>query len=160
MSDAALNTPPAAARFEILKLEPEGCLIFGYANISISKSTSVAAGGEQFFDLQEDSMPPDVLEKGVYEYVLEAREADEMHKGGVKGMLVESMMFTPDKLERFATDPTTGVVSQTDLMVLKRLFPPRWWVGFKVDPDAFAKVRKGEYRMFSIAGEADRVEVK
>lgn len=150
---------PDPVRFQIVKLIPEQFLIFGYANVSIAKSTSVASGGEQFFDLQSDSVPPDELEKGAYDYVLEAREADEMHKGGVKGMLVESMVFTPDKLQRFATDPTTGEVNKTDLMVLERLFPSRWWVGFKVDPDAFEKVKKGEYRMLSIAGEADREEV-
>lgn len=154
MSDA----PAVQGRFTIVKTVPNQNLIFGFANVSISKSTAAGAGGEQFYDLQNDSVPPDELESGAYEYVLEAREADEMHKGGVKGMLVESMVFTPDKLEKFATDPTTGEVNTTDLMVLKRLFPPRWWVGFKVDPDAFAKVISGEYRMLSVAGEADRVE--
>lgn len=151
MSD---STP--AGRFEIVKLVPDQYLIFGYANVSISKSTSAATGGEQFYDLQLDSVPPEELEKGAYDYVLQAREADEMHKGGVKGMLVESMVFTPDKLERFATDPTTGQVNQADLMVLKQLFPCRWWVGFKVSPDSFEKVRAGKLRMLSIAGEADR----
>lgn len=152
------DTPQAEGRFTIVKTVPKGCLIFGFANVSVSKSTAAAPGGEQFYDLQNDSVPPDELEAGAYDYVLEAREADEMHKGGVKGMLVESMVFTPDKLEKFATDPTTGEINIADLMVLKRIFPPRWWVGFKVDPDAFAKVKSGEYRMLSVAGEADRVE--
>lgn len=156
MSDSDTD---AAARFQIVKLVPDQHLIFGYANVSISKSTSSGTGGEQFYDLQLDSVPPDELEKGAYDYVLQAREADEMHKGGVKGMLVESMVFTPDKLERFATDPTTGQVNQANLMVLKQLFPCRWWVGFKVDPAAFEKVRRGEYRMLSIAGEADREDM-
>ncbi len=147
------------SEFQIAKLDDAQCLVFGWANVSVSKSTAKADGGEQFFDLQKDSIPPQELEGGVYDFVLNFREADEMHEGGVKGHLIESLVFTPEKLEKFATDPHTGEVSQPDLEVLKRLFPPRWWVGFKVDKSAYAEVKSGKYTMFSIAGQADRQEV-
>jgi hypothetical protein len=75
----------------------------------------------------------------------------------VKGQLVESMVFTPEKLRAMATDTVTGEVDHEGLEVLKRLFPPRWWVGYKLDPDAFDGVVSGKYTMFSIAGEAEAV---
>lgn len=137
--------------FKILKLDEAECLVFGFANVSIAK------GGKLITDLQDDHMQPLELEKGAYDYVLTAREADEMHEGAAIGHLVESMMFMPDKLVAFATDPSTGKVDEEGLEVLKRLLPPRWWVGFKVSKAAFAKVKSGEYPMFSIAGEADVV---
>lgn len=145
--------------FHISKLVDSERLVFGFANVSVSKSTSTGAGGVEFFDLQADSIPPKELEDAAYEYVLKSREADEMHAGGPVGTIVESMLFTPEKLEKFATDPATGEINQADLMVLKRLFPCRWWVGYKLDEGTYAKVKSGELQMFSIAGEADREEL-
>jgi hypothetical protein len=142
--------------FEIAKLDEAQCLVFGFANVSVSKSTGKGEGGEEFFDLQADSIPPDELEKAAYEHVLEFRAANDMHSGPVTGHLVESMVFTPDKLEKFATDPVTGKVNEAYLAVLKEVFPTRWWVGYKMEKGSFAKVRSGEYKMFSIEGEADR----
>jgi hypothetical protein len=144
--------------FQIAKYDTDQCIVFGFANVSVSKSTAAGTGGKQFFDLQEDAIPPDELEKAAYEHVLEFRETDEMHKGRAIGRLIESIVFTPEKLEKFATDPVTGKVCQEDLTVLKRVFPPRWWVGYKLEPASFAKVKDGTYKMFSIGGEADREE--
>lgn len=149
-----------STRFQIAKIDKAQCLVFGFANVSISRATGLGVGGEQFYDLQNDSVPPEELEKSAYGYVLEAREADEMHEGDAVGHIVESIVFTPDKLEKFATDPATGEVNKGDLEVLKRLFPCRWWVGYKLSESSFAKVESGEFRMFSIAGEADREEIE
>ena len=44
------------------------------------------------------------------------------------------------------------------MSVLKQILPPRWWVGFKLSPDSYQSVKSGKFKMFSIAGEADRVE--
>lgn len=148
------------SQFHIAKLDKSERLVFGWANVSVSKATSHGVGGEQFYDLQADSIPPDELEKAAYLHVEEYRETDEMHRGGPVGTLVESIVFTPEKLEKFCTDPVTGEVNRGDLEVLKRLFPTRWWVGYRLEPEAFAKVLSGEYRMFSIGGEAERIEVE
>lgn len=145
------------AQFLLSKIDEAECLVFGYANVSVSKTTAAGAGSE-FYDLQEDRIPPEELEKAAYDHVLEFREADEMHKGNAIGRLVESIVFTPEKLVKFATDPVSGKLDNDDLAVLQKLFPPRWWVGYKLDKAAFAKVKSGEYTMFSIAGEADRVD--
>lgn len=142
--------------FQIAKLDDGQSLVFGFANVSVSKSTAKADGGEEFFDLQADAIPPEELEKGAYAFNLDFREADDNHQGSATGHLVESMVFTPDKLEKFATDPVTGEVNKEHLEVLKKVFPTRWWVGFKMAPASYEAVKSGKFKMFSIAGEADR----
>lgn len=148
----------ARAQFQIAKLDDNQSLVFGYANVSVSKSTAQGIGG-LVEDLQLDIVPPDELEKAAYEFVLDFREADEMHTGDAVGQLVESMVFTPDKLAKLATDPTTGTVDEAALEVLKRILPCRWWVGFKLAPASYQAVKSGKFKMFSIAGDADREAV-
>lgn len=145
--------------FRISKLDDSQSLVFGWANISVAKTTAAGGGGHVIYDLQKDAIPPAELEKAAYDFVLEFRETGEMHEGGVTGRMVESMVFTPDKLEKLATDPTSGTVDQEALATLKRILPPRWWVGFKLDRESYAAVKSGKFKMFSIAGEADREEV-
>lgn len=140
-------------QFEIAKLDADQCLVFGFANVSITKSGSLLE------DTQEDAITPSELEKMAYDFVLDFREADDMHEGPATGRLVESFVFTPEKLEKLATDPATGVVDTAALQCFQRCLPARWWVGFKMEKDSFAKVKSGEYKMFSIAGEAKRIPV-
>lgn len=146
------------ADFQIAKFVDDQCLVFGYANVSVSKATAKGEGGEQFYDLQKDSIPPEELERAAYDFVLHFRESDEMHEGPAIGHLVESMVFTPEKLEKLCTDPTTGEVNQSTLTLMKEALPPRWWVGFKLNKSAYSGVKSGKYKMFSIAGEAEREE--
>lgn len=147
------------SHFCISKLDDNQSLVFGWANVSVAKSTAAADGGYPIFDLQKDSIPPLELEKGAYDFVLDFREADEMHEGSAVGQLVESMVFTPEKLEKFATDPASGLVDKAVLSTLQKVFPTRWWVGFKLEKSAYNAVKSGKYKMFSIAGEADREDV-
>ena len=132
-----------AEPFAIAKIDEAERLVFGYANVSVAKD-----GGE-VVDLHGDIIEPSVLEKAAYEFVLKFRDTGEMHdQGSVQGTvgkLVESMVFTPEKLEAIG--------------LAKDAIACRWWVGFKLSPDAFAKVASGEYRMFSIQGKAEREEV-
>lgn len=137
--------------FSIVKIDQHQRMVFGYASVAVTKGDRIIT------DLQGDRISPDELEKAAYDFVLHAREADEMHEGAPVGHLVESIVFTPEKLQALATDPATGKVNEEGLESLRKMFPPRWWVGFKVEPSAFAKVLSGEYQMFSIAGTADAV---
>lgn len=145
--------------FEISKFDDSQRLVFGYANVSVAKSTAIGDGGHLIDDLQRDLITPSDLEKAAYDFVLEFRETDEMHSGPVVGQLVESMVFTPEKLEKLCTDPTTGKVDTEALVAMKRAIPPRWWIGFKLNPESYQAVKSGKFRMFSIAGEADREEI-
>lgn len=145
--------------FVLSKLDDDQHLVFGFANVSVAKSTAAAAGGHDIFDLQQDCIPPAELEKAAYDFVLNFRETDEMHAGAAVGHLVESMVFTPEKLSKLLTDPGTGKVDEAALEIMKKALPARWWVGFKLNSSSYQAVKSGKFKMFSIAGEAERVEV-
>lgn len=120
----------------VLKVEDER-LVFGWANIAAS------VDGQPVVDSHSDTIPADVLEKAAYDYVLKFRDAGQMHSGGSVGRLVESFMATPQKLEAMG--------------LAKDALPVGLWVGFKIDDaDVWAKVKSGEYPMFSIQGKAVR----
>ncbi len=145
--------------FQIAKFNDEQSLVFGFANVSVAKSTSVAEGGHVIFDLQKDAVPPEELEAAAYDFVLDFRETGEMHEGQATGQLVESMVFTPEKLAKLVTDPTTGKVDEVALACLTKAIPPRWWVGFKLNKRSYEGVKSGKFTMFSVQGEAEREEV-
>ena len=70
-----------------------------------------------------------------------------MHERGGAAVLIESVVFTEEKMKAIGIPVGT--------------LPVGWWIGFKVtDPDVWEKVKDGTYPMFSIEGEAERVEVK
>lgn len=127
-------------KFKIHKSDDEKMLAFGWANVAITE------GGEQVTDLQEDIVDPDVLENAAYNFVEFYREGGEMHERGGCAILIESIMFTKEKMSVMAIPEGT--------------LPEAWWIGFKVtDEDVWEKVKSGEYPMFSIEGEAIREEV-
>lgn len=127
-------------KFQIQKSEDEKRLAFGWASISIDES------GEQLIDWQKDMIDPDELEKAAYNFVMLYREGGEMHERGGCATLVESVVFTPEKMQ------VMGIPEGT--------LPVGWWIGFYVsDDDVWEKVKEGEYSMFSIEGAAERVEV-
>lgn len=127
-------------RFSIVKSDDEKRLAFGWANVSIK------VNGEQSPDLQGDMIDPDVLEQAAYKFVELYRSGGEMHERGGVAVLVESCVFTKEKM--WAIGIPDGLI------------PEGWWIGFKVlDDDVWQKVKDGEYSMFSIEGEAIREEV-
>lgn len=127
--------------FKIIKSDNEKMLAFGWASVSIR------ADGELIEDWQGDIIAPCELEEAAYEYVRLYGEGGEMHERGGVAVLIESVVFTEDKMA--AMGIPTGTL------------PVGWWIGFKVlDEDVWEKVKDGTYRMFSIEGEAERVEVK
>lgn len=128
-------------RFKIMKSDDEKMLAFGWANVSMR------VDGELIEDWQADIIEPEELENAVYEYVLLYREGGEMHERGGAAVLIESVVFTEEKMQAM------GIPAGT--------LPVGWWIGFKVtDKDVWEKVKDGTYPMFSIEGEAERVEVE
>lgn len=128
-------------RFKIAKSDDDNHLAFGWANVAIR------ADGEEIEDWQEDIIEPEELENAAYQYVLLYREGGEMHERGGAAVLVESVVFTEEKMQAM------GIPAGT--------LPIGWWIGFKVtDEDVWEKVKDGTYPMFSIEGEAKRVEVE
>ena len=125
----------------IQKVDEHERLVFGWANVP----HPVNKGDDPKVDLQDDQIFLSELEHAVYEYVEFVGEGDEMHTETVKAQLVESMVFTPEKLEKMGIENWDGNYG--------------WWAGYRVDADAFAKVLDGTYKMFSIGGTAKPVEV-
>ncbi|MNM08213.1 hypothetical protein D3C81_182790 [compost metagenome] len=123
--------------FKIAKTAPDQQLVFGWANVAKE------ADGSFPLDWDGDVTQPEELEKAAYNYVLKYRETGEQHQGEAVGTLVESMMFTKEK--------------QAALGIPDGIIPEAWWVGFYVpDTEVFAKIKKGEYEMFSVQGKARR----
>lgn len=123
----------------ITKIDDERRLVFGWANVAISKD------GKQVVDAHDDVIDLQDLEDAAYEFNLTFRETGENHRGVAKGRLVESFVVTPEKLEA--------------LGLAKSALPGGWWVGFYIDDDAaWESVKKGTYRMFSIQGIARDVQ--
>ena len=128
-------------RFKIMKSDDDKMLAFGWANVSMR------VGGELIEDWQADIIEPEELERAAYEYVLLYREGGEMHERGGAAVLIESVVFTEEKMQAM------GIPAGT--------LPIGWWIGFKVlDEEVWEKVKDGTYPMFSIEGEAERVEVE
>ena len=119
--------------------EIEQQLVFGWANVTVQEDGSLP------LDFQGDTMQTEVLEAAAYNFVLEHGLLNQKHEWGTDcGWLVESMMFTKDKMEAL------GIPEGT--------IPEGWFVGFYVpDLDVYKKVKSGEYNMFSIEGSARRI---
>ena len=129
------------SRFKIMKSDDEKMLAFGWASVSMR------VDGELIEDWQKDIVEPEELENAAYEFVLFYREGGEMHERGGTAVLIESVVFTEEKMQAM------GIPAGT--------LPVGWWIGFKVtDKDVWEKVKDGTYPMFSIEGEAERVEAE
>ena len=123
-----------------MKSDDEKMLAFGWASVSIR------VDGEVIEDWQGDVIEPEELEEAAYEYVRLYRDGGEMHERGGVAVLVESVVFTEEKIA--AMGIPAGIL------------PVGWWIGFKVlDKAVWEKIKDGTYPMFSIEGEAERIEV-
>lgn len=128
------------ADFRITKTDDAQRLIFGYASVAVKSD------GQPLVDLQDDIIPADELEHASYEFMLNSRTADEMHNGRPIGHMVESFFLSPEK-RRVMGLPDGGTAPVAAL-----------WVGFKLSPESYAKVKDGTYKMLSIEGGATAVE--
>lgn len=119
------------------KLDEEQQIAFGWANICVE------CDGSSVVDSQDHEIDPVDFEKAAYEFNLNFHHEafGEDHEGAPKGRLVESVFFTPEKLEAMG--------------LTKSSLPTSWWIGVKVDDaDAWQRIKKGDHRMFSIQGTA------
>ena len=143
---SAKNPPKSSedilkGRYKIIKSDDEKMLAFGWASVSMR------VDGELIEDWQNDIVEPEELEKAAYDYVLLYREGGEMHERGGASILIESVVFTEEKMR------VMGIPAGT--------LPVGWWIGFKVtDKEVWEKVKDGTYNMLSIEEEAERVEIE
>jgi len=110
-------------------------LVFGWASVAAD------AQGNPIIDADGDVIPIEELEQAAYRFVLESRQGGEMHETIGGAVLVESVIFTADKLKLLGIENV----------------PLGWWVGFKVvDEVLWQRIKSGAYPMMSIAGRAKR----
>jgi hypothetical protein len=131
---------------EIAKADDDQHLVFGWASVS-------EINGEPVVDRQGDIIPTEELEKAAYDYALDCRVGGDQHSRLGKGIdtglgprqtgaLVESMVFTDDKIAK---------------MGLPEDMPRGWWVGFKVsDEPTWQAIKNGERTGFSLHGRGKR----
>lgn len=124
----------------ITKSKDDEQLVSGWANVSIN------ADGSLPLDWQDDIIPPEVLDKAAMQFMMDYRDSGVLHEGGSVGTVVESIVFTKEKQEAL------GIPEGT--------LPQGWFITVKIkDPDVFAKVKDGTYKMFSIQGSCTRVKL-
>ena len=139
--DEPEKQPVTKRKFQIKKTNDEKMQAFGWASVAISEN------GETLEDWQGDIIESDELESAAYKFVDLYREGGEMHMRGGAAYLIESVVFTKEKM--------------TAMGIPEGVLPVGWWIGFQVtDTDVWEKVKAGTYSMFSIEGEAERIEVK
>lgn len=133
---------------EFSKTDEDKRQVFGWASV-------VQLNGQPVVDRQGDLITPDELEKAAYSYVHKSRVGGHQHKRstGEDGSdtpfhasdMIESLVLTPEKIEKMGFPPST---------------PVGWWVGYKVhDDETWDKVKKGELTGFSIHGRGRRIPV-
>ena len=127
----------------ISKIDDDRRQVFGWASVT-------EINGEPVVDLQNDYVDTYEVEKAAYDYVLNSRVGGEMHQRVKKdapkqvGTLIESMVLTPEKIEKM------GLPDET---------PRGWWIGFKVhDDEVWKAVKSDKYTGFSIHGMGKRIE--
>jgi len=110
-------------------------------------SCSVGEDGTRVVDSHDDVITIKELEKGAYGYVANTRGVGVEHaKFNGIGRLIESTVFTPEKLEKMGK---MGIQISSS--------PQAWWVGYKVDdPKVWERVKSGELSEFSWGGWAKR----
>ena len=125
---------------KVAKVDRDKFLVFGWASVATD------ANGNSVVDSQGDVIDIADLEKAAYSFVLSDGYGSEMHTGRHAARLVESIVFTDDKIAALG---------------LEGQIPRGWWCGFKVhDAEAWQKIKNGEYSMFSIGGRATREACK
>lgn len=127
-------------RADIAKSDDSQQRIFGWVSIAVRKD------GETLIDLQGDVIDIGDLEEAWYAYVVESSELNYLHVGKTRGYLIESMVFTPDKIAALGLAPDA--------------VPLGVWGGFHIpDRHDYDILKTQGYFMYSIEGEAYREEL-
>lgn len=128
-----------SVNFKITKSTDEG-LVSGWANVAVN------ADGSLPLDWQDDIIRPETLEKAAINFMMDYRGSGVMHEGEIKGIVVESIVFTKAK--------------QAAIGIPEGTIPEGWFITVKVlDPEVFKLVKSGVFKMFSIQGTAKRIKL-
>lgn len=114
----------------VTKVDTNLGLVLGWAIVS-------KVDGQDYFDLQGDHIPQDVMLKAATEFMESAREAKVMHSGGARGSVLFAWPMTEEIAKAYGID--TG--GKFGLMIAA-----------KYDADTLAKFADGTFTGFSIGG--------
>ncbi len=126
-----------AKRSQILKVDETLGLVFGYAIVC-------KEDGEDYFDLQDDNIPEEVMLKAAAEFMENSRAADEQHDGETMGTVV------------FAFPLTSEIAKSLDIETKRTGL----LIAMKPSPAVFKRFVDGELTGFSIAGSGASEEVE
>lgn len=125
--------------YEVAKADDDAQILFGWASVAVTKE------GDEVVDAHDDVIAIEDLENAAYDFVLKSRASGEDHAGQTDGEVVESIVFTEEKLEA--------------LGLAKGALPLGWWIGVHIpDRESFERAKTAK-QMFSIEGTAVREEV-
>ena len=124
------------------KVDEERRLVFGWSYVAQDPD------GNVLIDKQGDFIDdPEELEKAAYGFVVDSRRGDAMHAKRDVATLVESIVFTPDKIAKMGI-PEGSIPRNA------------WWTGFRVtDDDVWQLVKEGKLTGFSMGGSGTRQKV-
>ena len=130
---------------KIVKIDTDRRLVFGIFNVTTK-------GGKPVVDSQDEVIETETLETAAYKFVLKVRQAGREHQQMEVGTLVESVVLTKEKQEAIQT-----ALDQAGIEGTIKIDAELWWGGFFIESDSVWKsIKSGEFRAFSIGGEATR----
>lgn len=136
-------------KVELLKIDEEQHNVWGI--FSVSK-----IGDELVVDSQNDVIQPEELEKAAHNFSLSAnRQMNNKHEQVQVGQLIESFVLSPEKgefLEKALKDMGAEATIKPGATI--------WFGGFHVeDEKTWDLIKSGEFKSFSIGGQAEKVEI-
>lgn len=126
----------------IVKIDEDKRLVGGWAYVAKRRD------GSQVIDWSGDVVrDAGNLEDAAYQFVEKSRNGDVDHSRIPVATLVESMVFTPDKLAKIGVPE--GVLPAAG-----------WWTTFRVnDEPTWQRVKRGELKAFSVGGKGQRIDL-
>lgn len=139
--DELVNDDNFDIEFVVKNFEDEDNCVFGWAYIAKNED-----GSQQYDHSGEFVDDMNDLEIATYAFNLAFRESGFMHVGKAKGYLIESFIFTKEKMEK--------------LGIPEGILPQGVWLGFVFpDDEDYQTIKRMKNPMFSIQGTAIKEEV-
>lgn len=120
----------------ITKVDEDERIVYGFASVSEDENGLIT-------DRQGDQIETKELVRAAHDFIRK-RQGKVMHAGKCVGEVVESLVLRPELQKALGID-----IKKT-----------AWIIGYKVSDDAtWAKVKKGEFKGFSVGGKGKRKQV-
>jgi len=120
---------------QVCKVDARLGLVFGYAVVC-------KQNGTDYYDLQDEHVPEDVMLEAATDFMRNSRMADEMHDFAPQGEVVFAFPMTTDVAKALGIE-----ARQTGLLI-----------GMRPSPEVLRKFEDGTYTGFSIGGRASYAE--